>query len=430
MTSPVEKYLNLYAENKNLTDKILGIWSALEIPQIAYPICVPVCCESEAFNFFLKSLIEAVRFIDKPTLLILNLNEKKTAEYEVSKDNEKFRTFLLSQSINFSCDEFCLGKFSDKLFFIAVFAVGKYAFEDDQGVGLARKMAQDLALALYNKNFILSNQVWMSDADVELPYNYLTIQLKPQSSAGVFAFNHHLHPLQPDDFHAKQAAQHYDFSLKYYVAGLGFAGSDYAFDAIGSSIVYHQLSYAQARGLPKLLAAEDFYFLNKLRKLGPIEQVDEIELSLSPRRSERVPFGTGMSVIKQASNLANGNPYLFYNPECFVFLKNWLEYARKALDHFGEATERLRNVFSMSDSTFDFLKNKMLKARAQIELPKYLVARRKAFESFFDGFFQLKLIHILRDFDFQNVNLDTIIKDPRVKKWNYRNQRLIEYDKK
>ena len=95
------------------------------------------------------------------------------------------------------------------------------------------------------------------------------------TSAAVYPFEHARNP----DIRVQHAQALYDASLHYYVAGLKWAGSPWAFHTIGSTLAINAAHYAQARGFPKRRAAEDFYLLNKLAKLGHIETLSSPPLA-------------------------------------------------------------------------------------------------------------------------------------------------------
>ena len=61
----------------------------------------------------------------------------------------------------------------------------------------------------------------------------------------------------------------YEIFLRYYVLGLKFAKSDYAFHTIGSTMLCTPDAYVKVEGMNKRKAAEDFYFLEKLAKIYP-----------------------------------------------------------------------------------------------------------------------------------------------------------------
>ena len=62
----------------------------------------------------------------------------------------------------------------------------------------------------------------------------------------------------------------YELTMHHYVLHLQAIGSPYAFHTLGSSCVIHSHAYAAVRGMPLRNAAEDFYLLNKLAKVGPV----------------------------------------------------------------------------------------------------------------------------------------------------------------
>ena len=83
-----------------------------------------------------------------------------------------------------------------------------------------------------------------------------------------------------------------------YVIGLSYAGSPYAFHAIGSTMSCTAEAYAAVRGMNRRTAAEDFHFLDKLAKLGRIGHIEKTTVFPSPRTSHRVPFGTGQRMLR------------------------------------------------------------------------------------------------------------------------------------
>ena len=115
----------------------------------------------------------------------------------------------------------------------------------------------------------------------------------------------------------------YEIFLRYYVLGLSFAKSEYAFHTIGSTMLCTPDAYVKVEGMNKRKAAEDFYFLEKLAKIFPIGEIKSTSIHPSKRGSWRVPFGTGKSVDRYLSN--SRDEYLLYNPKSFVILKTWLE---------------------------------------------------------------------------------------------------------
>ncbi|MGC1509578.1 hypothetical protein FT643_02405 [Ketobacter sp. MCCC 1A13808] len=192
------------------------------------------------------------------------------------------------------------------------------------GVGYARKFGMDCCLWLYHQRRLFSPFVRNTDADVSWPADYLTSIPEPilssdKASALLYPFQHTA--VQADDTDACEAAALYDCWLRYYVAGLRWAQSPWAFHTVGSTLVIHLQHYAIQRGFPKRQAGEDFYLLNKLAKSGDIIQLTKPVLGLSNRSSARTPFGTGksISIIKSDSQAS----WRFYHPDIFKQLRYW-----------------------------------------------------------------------------------------------------------
>lgn len=202
-----------------------------------------------------------------------------------------------------------------------------------QGVGLARKIGCDLALALMHLGRLRSPWLLQSDADVEFPKGYTQLLYEnPENLVGGAKIYPHTHHSHDPTLHL--AAQLYDQHMNYYVAGLQLAGSRYAHHSLGSTIAVHAASYVAVRGYPRRPAGEDFYLLNKIRKVAGVERLAGPILKIEARLSTRVPFGTGPALQDIVQHLAqdpSGNTYLSYHPECFITLGK----AVQALEHWA-----------------------------------------------------------------------------------------------
>lgn len=200
------------------------------------------------------------------------------------------------------------------------------------GVGTARKIAADVVLALREQGKISVDWLHCSDADAHLPDNYFSA-LDDRCSAAVFDFVHSIHP---ENVSITVATRVYETALRYYVAGLAWAGSPYAFHTIGSTLAVNLNYYPQVRGFPQRAAAEDFYLLNKLSKLAPIQRRTDVRVVLESRVSRRVPFGTGPEVARIMTLNHPETEYTYYAVANFVALRSWLQ-------HVGQFVER-RNI--------------------------------------------------------------------------------------
>lgn len=196
------------------------------------------------------------------------------------------------------------------------------AIPHKQGVGLARKIGCDIACRLIDTGNVHSPWIFSSDADVSWPADYFTAANAAASNSSAL-----LYPFK----HCSAAGQNpipialYEFSLHYYVAGLRWAGSPYAFHTIGSILAIDHQHYARVRGFPKRSGAEDFYLLNKLAKTGTIEQLPAPLIRIHDRESDRVPFGTGPARHTIAGLDEPLRQYPLYHPACFTALRQALE---------------------------------------------------------------------------------------------------------
>ena len=107
-----------------------------------------------------------------------------------------------------------------------------------QGVGLARKIGCDLALALRSRVARVRTGYCKSDADVVFPSGIPdllhTSPVTDSAGARIFPHNHF-----SSDPTLHYAGQLYDQHMSYYVAGLAMARSRYAHHSLGSTIAVH-----------------------------------------------------------------------------------------------------------------------------------------------------------------------------------------------
>tara|TARA_R110000737_G_scaffold1598_18_gene4842 strand:- start:7160 stop:8422 length:1263 start_codon:yes stop_codon:yes gene_type:complete len=292
----------------------------------------------------------------------------------------------------------------------AILLVDRYSkpIPTEQGVGLARKIGADLAVKLFFEGNILSSWVHSSDADAHLPDNYLTAHVTNNltlKTAVATCCNFYHHSEQVD---IHQANKRYEKALRYYVAGLQYAQSPYAYFTIGSILSFDIKAYCQARGFPKRSAGEDFYLLNKLAKLGKVAYLPDVTIKLDARPSQRVPFGTGPAVQSIMQLTEQGQDYLYYHPEVFIALKHCLH----AFDNLWQDRQQ-PNIWlaRLPEKTQQALTNIGLltfitkqKSAQKIQFDKQLTV-------WFDSFKTLKFIHALRDLGFQNIALEQAIAD-------------------
>ena len=356
-----------------------------------YVIVVPAIAESDNLPKLIKSLEKNDKLELHNTLLLIVVNNSVSSSEEVKNDNQKTLAYLkkIKSRVNIS--------------FIDACSAERETDDKNGGVGLARKIGMDLALTKFDYLSINKNIILCTDADCIVDSDYLS-EISQEFNrnnfeAGVVYFAHDISGRNDET----KAIICYEIFLRYYVLGLSFAKSDYAFHTIGSTMLCTPDAYVKVEGMNKRKAAEDFYFLEKLAKIFPIGEIKSTFVHPSNRSSWRVPFGTGRSVDRYLSSTRD--EYLLYDPQSFVVLKTWLEiFFNKSSNEYSDLLKIAKNIdislFEfLSGQDFDRFTNKvLLKTSNPIEIEK-----QKHF--WFDAFRTLKLIHYLRDETYPNINM-------------------------
>ena len=272
------------------------------------------------------------------------------------------------------------------------------------GVGLARKIAMDEAVRRFEKLCKPEGVIACFDADSVCDDSYLQavhhfFQENPQAPGCSIYFEH---PLEGDhDKEIYEAIIDYELFLRYYVNALRYAGFPYAYETIGSSMAVRSSAYQKQGGMNRHKAGEDFYFLHKIIPQGNFGEVNNTRIIPSPRRSDRVPFGTGKAVNDWLSE----KQLLTYAPEIFDDLQKFLVqvktlYKIKCED---EGISAIIDSFSESVKVFlqnnDFNENISRINRHSGSFETFL----KHFFQWFDGFRVLKFVHFARDHYYPNI---------------------------
>ena len=356
-----------------------------------YIIVVPAIAERDALPKLIKSLEKNDKLELHNTLLLIVVNNSVSSSDEVKNDNQKTLAYLkkIKSRVNIS--------------FVDAASSGKEMDDKNGGVGLARKIGMDLALTKFDYLSINKNIMICTDADCIVDSDYIS-EISQEFNRNNFeaAVVNFAHDISGRDEETK-AIICYEIFLRYYVLGLSFAKSDYAFHTIGSTMLCTPDAYVKVEGMNKRKAAEDFYFLEKLAKIYPIGEIKSTFVHPSKRGSWRVPFGTGRSVDRYLSN--SRDEYLLYDPKSFVILKTWLEVFFDNLVPNPSSLIKISNNISPALSDFlskqdfgNFINKVLLKNNNPNEIEK-----QKHF--WFDAFRTLKLIHYLRDATYPNINM-------------------------
>ena len=367
-------------------------------------LVIPVHDESASFLDGIQPALRTVRKRGDRTLCVLVVNATDTHHAGVHVRNEALIESLRlhgSAVPLHHCDETpCWYAEADGYDLIILDRNSSgHRLPNREGVGLARKIGCDVALAAIRTGSSSARLIHMSDCDVSLPNDYFYISVPTLSAAVIYPFSHE--PIGDpaiDEAHAR-----YESYLRYYILGLRHAGSAYDFHTIGSCIATSPAMYAAVRGVPKRQAGEDFYLLNKLAKLGRIHSAVSAPIKIRARTSLRVPFGTGQATHAIAQRIET---YRIYDPRIFDLLKAWLD----ALAILGDAspTDVYNIAYRRAAAPLESIdRDRLSAALIAINVPKAIgeavlqssssTVRHKWIHDWLDAFRTLKLVHALRN---------------------------------
>lgn len=269
------------------------------------------------------------------------------------------------------------------------------------GVGLARKIGMDEAVRMFEEQE-KDGVILCFDADSTCKSNLLIEVEKlfdenPRTPGCSIHFEHPLEgELESDVYHGILS---YELHLRYYVDGLKYAGFPYAFQTIGSSMAVRSSAYQKQGGMNRRKAGEDFYFLHKIIPLGHFKELNTTKIIPSPRRSDRVPFGTGRAI---GVWLDEGKTELHsYDPQIFKELKRFIEVVDSLYQHIDiKGAWESFPVSIQRFIPFEEFKFQMEEFNSQANS---IATFRKRFYQWFDGFKALKFVHFARDEFYPNV---------------------------
>jgi hypothetical protein len=375
---PVKKYL----DSRGITtpwsidglDGGDGFYGAVVIPSLAESSCLFATLESLARN--------PVDLLSRFLILVV-VNHRADASTGDKADN--LRTLQCLKESQASLAPL-------RLAWVDAASAGKELPEKGGGVGLSRKIGFDLALPRLSYGSLEPILVAL-DADTLVQPDYLAALVShfgtSRAGGAVISFRHQ----EDGTAGQRDAIRRYELFLRYYVLGLSLAGSPYAFHTVGSAMACTSGAYVRAGGMNSRIAAEDFYFLQQLHRTSSVAQVAGTIVYPSARVSHRVPFGTGRSVGRLLAE--EEGAVMFYHPECFQVLGEWLALVVRNMDASGE--ELLLASTKISPHLRDYLHGtgfvdiweKLLRTN------HHPLRRLAAFHCWFDGLKTMKLIHHL-----------------------------------
>jgi len=378
LSSPMGDYLHRRA--------VAAPWRITGQPAGAFrgAVVIPSLAESPNLPRSLRSLATNPPELLSRFLVLVVVNQRGDASPDERADNEATLNLL-----PFWRREFGL----EHLHWVDAASTGK-ELPPKQGVGLARKIGLDLALA--HLDFTRGDPLLVClDADTVTQPDYLpaiTGHFSETAAGGASIPYRH----RPAGDPAGQAAiDRYELFLRTYVLGLKQAGSPYAFHTVGSAMACRASAYAASGGMNRRLAGEDFYFLQQVHKVAGVAPMSGTIVHPSPRASRRVPFGTGRAVGEM---LAHGSgKLLFYQPVLFHILGEWLQCATTSGG--ADGAELLRRAGAISPHLRGFLEQAGFSA-AWHNLLRHNPDEERlmtAFHGWFDAFRTMRLLHHLSD---------------------------------
>ncbi len=381
-------------------------------------VVIPMLEERDSIEANLGSLAENAADHLQETLIICVVNNRAEPhiDEDARHDNEKSLAFL--GDLTHGKAEGTLARL--RVGYIDAASEGR-ELGAKEGVGTARKLGLDWGLEVLRRAGTSDGVLICLDADTLVEPDYLAAirgHFESRDGGAVIDFAHRL------DGPAEQqkAIIAYELYQRYHVLGLGYAGSPYAFHAIGSTIASTADAYVAAGGMNRRQAGEDFYFLQALAKTSRVDRIRTTKVHPSSRPSRRAPFGTGQRVDRFLQG--KDREYLVYHPDSYKILRAWFELVGTHRD--AEAISLLELAKEIDVQLVVFL----LTQEFEAVWPKLQANARDAdalllqFHRWFDGFMSLKLIHYLRDKGLSEV--DTFKALARLGKW--RGYPLIEPD--
>lgn len=406
--SLIDTYLQHYSTGEK--------WGLIanDTENISQVVVIPAYAEREMLFSILASIAQnPPSSLDYSFILcvINNKGNSSSAEIENNLQTMKYLEALVKKKTlrKFNTDQeiypllLTLSDVKLKLGYIDASSRGYEMPQNNGGVGMARKIGMDMAVRLLKNSSAPRNLILSLDADTLVQNNYLSAiknYFTPKVKTAIVAYEHQL----PLNYVQQAAICCYEIFLRYWVLGLKYAKSPWAFHSIGSTIVTSTEAYLEVRGMNKREAGEDFYFLSKLAKMSKIGYIKETCVYPSARPSSRVPFGTGKRIQRFLTGESE-EEYLLYDPRIFVILAEWLHLMKIQFkcgdDEILIKTERIHPMLKYFLKDCDFTAV-WLKIRRNAKDEKTLT---RQFNDWFDGFKTLKLINYFTKEVYPQVNM-------------------------
>ena len=162
------------------------------------------------------------------------------------------------------------------------------------GVGWARKALFDHILQIAESVDVIVSL----DSDTHLDPRYFQSIYDRFSQKSISVISNPYYHRLTEDERANRAILRYELYMRNYAINMFLIQSPYNFTAIGSAISLRVIALRKIGGITPMKSGEDFYLLQKLRKMGSVSNQNEVIVYPAARFSSRVYFGTGPAMIK------------------------------------------------------------------------------------------------------------------------------------
>ena len=267
---------------------------------------------------------------------------------------------------------------------------------------MARKIAMDEAYIRFEKANNPYGIISNLDADTIVDDNYLS-ELEKEAlrrnkiKAYSIHFEHLLHEKLSKE--NKLAITSYELHLRYFINMQKMLNLPYAYQIMGSAMAVKAFAYAEAFGMNKRQAGEDFYFLQKFINTGYFSNINSTTVYPSARISQRVPFGTGRALY---DILTLGKIPETYNYNSFIALRTFTDNLEVFYDDYSKGIELLTNPI------LEYLESKNFE-KIHFEIKKHtkdFQGYRKRLFRWFDAFLLMKYLHYVRDKYYPNIPIN------------------------
>ena len=255
------------------------------------------------------------------------------------------------------------------------------------GVGYARKKGMDAA-TLFFETQNTDGIILCLDADCTVKENYfIAVEAFFEKTSFGAASIYFEHPFEEK----KQPIVPYELFLRYLKNAISQVAPQFGFHTVGSSMACRASAYKKVGGMNTRKAGEDFYFLQKFMLLNTLGEITETTVFPSCRESDRVPFGTGRSMLKAKEKYEN----IVYSVECFEILEQLICASEKVIQ--GKTPSKEDTYEKLPPLLVPFLKKGCFHEYFfdAFENTSTISARKKRFKSKLSLFFFVRCLNFL-----------------------------------